>query len=137
MTDHILKVLIGGVTEYHDATGVSTTDGTETLLFVNTTSQNMVSSAGYIDLGQYSAGEMHFKYTETAGYAGTLKLYGAGDAAGTGAAQIGASQTITASGGDPDVIISSCPRFFKATITRSTSNITAKYWFYITRKATI
>ena len=143
MTDAMTKYRVGGAMVYHDTTGVSTSSAAETNLFVatNDTAGSLTNTAvanGFIDLGEYTGGEGMLTWTETAGNAGTLKVYaGTLGATATGQEQIGASQTITASGGDAPIIISRLPQYLRATITRTAGNITVKFRLELTRKASI
>jgi len=117
---------------------VSTTSSSETNLFVNATGESHVNSAGYIDVGEYAGGEGHLQWTETAGAAGTLKVYGSINGTATAQGQIGSDQTITAGGGDKPIVISSLPRYIRITITRSgANNITVKYILVLNKRGTL
>lgn len=110
---------------YQDTTGTTTTSASETNLFVDAAGNNYVTN-GFINLGRYAGSPCMIAFHESAGYAGTLKVYGALTAATTYQFQIGANQTITASTGS-HVVLSAAPQFLRVTITRSTSNITVRY----------
>ena len=111
------------VKTFYDSTGVSTADANETNLFVNTA----LVASGYINLGKYTGGWGILKFGESAGYAGTLKVYMGQTQSATQASQVGSNVTITASGGDQPIVIAVLPQFLRVTITRSTSNITVPY----------
>jgi hypothetical protein len=110
------------VREYFDLTGTVTTAGTETNLFTAET-----AASGFIDCGEFAGGIALLTYAATTANAGTLKVYAGLSASPSNTEQLGASQTITASGGDQPITILNCPRFLKVTITRTTGNITVAY----------
>lgn len=110
------------VREYFDLTGTSTAGAGATNLFTAET-----AAAGFIDCGEFAGGIACLTYAETGGAAGTLKVYSGLSASATNAEQLGADQTITASGGDQPITILNCPRFLRVTITRTAGNITVAY----------
>jgi hypothetical protein len=126
MVTQIQKEPIGrNILIVKDLTGVSTTDASETNLFVNGDGYTIVAN-GYIDMGVCAGCTVYVEFTETDGAAGTLKSYGAMTAATTYQYSAASNQAISASTTSKYTILN-CPQFLRLTITRTAGDITVKY----------
>ncbi len=115
-----------GLLLLYDLAGVSTTDANEKNLFVNASGEGHVTN-GFVDLGRFAGSQCRIEWYESAGNAGTLRIYGALTAATSYQHQIGAGETITASSGG-FVVLSVAPKFLRLTIQRSGGgDITVRY----------
>lgn len=123
-----------------DTTGVSTASASETDLLVQTTTSGYDTTGvanGFINLGSFAGGCGYIYFYETAGAAGTLKMYSGLTASTTGAKEItGGGLAISASTAD-QYNVAVFPQFLRVTITRTAGNITVKYRIVVVKTGTM